>query len=78
MATPRENSVKHLGDLYNVVIGIALSLAIVNMIDLPDKNIPFKTNYLYQFITFIIILIPFYHGSIRHLYATYVENGGIS
>ena len=26
--------------------------------------------------TFIVLIIPFYHGAVRHLFATYVEQGG--
>jgi hypothetical protein len=29
-----------------------------------------------MFLIFIITAVPFYHGAVRHLYATYVEKGG--
>lgn len=71
----RANSVKQLCDLYNIVIGVALSIAIYGIIDTTKTPIPFKTNNSFSFLVFIIIIIPFYHGAVRHLYITYVEEG---
>ena len=71
----RANSVKQLCDLYNIVIGVALSIAIYGIIDTTQTPIPFKTNNAFSFLVFIIIIIPFYHGAVRHLYITYVETG---
>jgi hypothetical protein len=76
MSDPRENSVKHLCDLYNVVIGVALAIAIEKVIDEEAAYIPISRQHIWIFLTFVVTAIPFYHGAIRHLYATYVEEGG--
>ena len=70
--TPRENSVKQLSELYNVVTGVALSLAITKVIDPSSTGIPIKLDLLFNFLSFLIIIIPFHQGAVRHLYATYV------
>lgn len=76
MLKARQNSVRQLSELYNVVIGIALSLAIVNLIDQSARPLPLHTDRLYSFIIFLITVIPFHHGAVRHLFSTYVESGG--
>jgi hypothetical protein len=72
----RENSVKQLSELYNVVTGVALSLAITKLIDPTSTEIPIKFDLLFNFLSFLVIIIPFHQGAVRHLYATYVEGGG--
>jgi hypothetical protein len=74
--TARENSVKQLSELYNVVTGVALSLAITKLIDPESTGIPIKLDLLFTFLSFLVIIIPFHQGAVRHLYATYVEGGG--
>lgn len=78
MHEPRQNSVTQLAELYNVVIGIALSLAIVNLIDESARPLPIHKDRLFGFIVFLVTVIPFYHGAVRHLFSTYVEYGGSS
>lgn len=70
----RENSVKSLVSLYTVVIGVALSLAVVGLID-PQKGLDSVTlASTMLFVAFISTLFPFYHGALRHLDDAYVEN----
>jgi lysylphosphatidylglycerol synthetase-like protein (DUF2156 family) len=38
--------------------------------------VPIKLELLPVFIAFLVTLIPFYHGALRHLDMTYVEQGG--
>jgi hypothetical protein len=75
--TARENSVKQLSELYNVVTGVALTLAILKLID-PTAPwlswLPVKPENGLGFLTFIIIMVPFHQGAVRHLYATYIED----
>jgi hypothetical protein len=78
MASPRENSVKQLSDFYNVVTGLALTIAITNLVDLAAPVLPVKQDLLINFATFLIMIIPFHQGAVRHLFSTYVENGGSS
>ena len=76
--TSRENSVKQLAELYNVVIGVALSLSITKIVDVSATTLPIKTDNIFIFLTYIVIIIPFHQSAVRHLFATYVENGGSS
>jgi hypothetical protein len=65
-----------LENLYSVVVGLGLSLSIFNLIDTTRTPIPIKLELLPFFLAFIVTLIPFYHGALRHLDITYVEQGG--
>ncbi len=69
-----ENSVKNLITVYTVVIGVALTLAIVELVN-PDEGLNSVTlSAIFLFIAFIITMIPFYHGALRHLDDVYIEN----
>jgi hypothetical protein len=74
--SPRENSVKQLSELYNVVTGVSLSIAITKVIDPTGSTIPLKWDVLLAFLSFVVVIIPFHQGAVRHLFATYVEAGG--
>src|SRR3954451_2517977 len=74
--SPRENSVKQLSELYNVVTGVSLSLAITKLIDPAADVIPLKWDLLFNFLSLLVVIIPFHQGAVRHLFATYVEDGG--
>ena len=76
MKESRKNSVKNLEYLYSTVVGLGLSLAIYNIIDTTSANFPIKIELLPFFISLLVTLIPFYHGALRHLDITYVEQGG--
>jgi len=76
MGEARKNSVSQLSELYNVVIGIALSIAIYNAIDTKAYGIPIHAEFVSNVASVLILIIPFYHGAVRHLFATYVEDGG--
>jgi hypothetical protein len=76
LSSPQESSVRSLANLYSVVIGVGLSLGIVNLVDAAKAPIPVKLGLLPYFVSYLVTLIPFYHGALRHLDATYVEEGG--
>lgn len=76
MNKSQTNSVRNLGNLYSIVAALGLSLAIYNLIDTASETIPFKFDLLPFFFAFLVTLIPFYHGALRHLDITYVEQGG--
>ena len=70
----KENSVKSLVSLYTVVIGVALSLAVVTLIE-PTRGLASVTLApVLLFVAFIATLFPFYHGALRHLDDAYIEN----
>ncbi len=72
----RSNSVKQLCDLYRVVIAAAVGLAFGGIIDTNVSPIPVKLDRWETFVAMIVTIIPFFHGAVRHLFATYVEGGG--
>lgn len=71
-----ESSVRNLGALYSVVVGVALAFAMENIIDPAALGSPFRWELLPLFFTLVVTLVPFYHGALRHLDVTYVEHGG--
>jgi len=75
MKEAQTNSVRNLEHLYTTVVAIALSLAIYNIIA-ATRETPFKWELVLFFIALLVTLIPFYHGALRHLDITYVEEGG--
>jgi len=76
MDTPQARSVQSLQNLYSVVIGLALTAAILNVVDSTKGPVPLKLDVLPYFGSYLATLIPFYHGALRHLDATYLEGEG--
>jgi hypothetical protein len=78
LAEARKHSVEQLARLYTVVIGIALTLAMRTSIT-PDQSWPLlRPDCITNLGSFLVLVIPFYHGATRHLFATYIEGGGSS
>jgi len=69
-----ENSVRSLVNLYTVVIGVALSLAVVQLVNINVGLRAITVPLLLLFAAFIATLFPFYHGALRHLDDAYIEN----
>jgi len=69
-----ENSIRGLIDLYTVVIGVALSLAVAGVIDLRNGLASVNLNSCLLFAAFVTTLFPFFHGAIRHLDDAYLES----
>ena len=76
MDTPQTRSVQNLENLYSVVIGAGLSLAIFVVVDSGRSPVPLKLELLPYFLSYLVTLIPFYHGALRHLDSVYIENSG--
>jgi len=74
----RKNSVEQLARLYSVVIGIALTLAMRSSLTINASWPLVRLDCALNLASFLVLVIPFYHGAMRHLYATYVESGGSS
>jgi len=69
----RSRPVHHLQALYTVVVGIALTVALTELID-AKAEVPFRLSVLPYFLAYVVTLVPFYHGALRHLDATYVHD----
>jgi len=76
MSEAQTKSVRDLENLYSIVIGLGLWHAIINLIDTTRETLPIKLESVPFFLAFLVTLIPFYHGSLRHLEMAYVESGG--
>ena len=69
-----ENSIRSLVNLYTVVIGAALSLAVAGAIDINKGLSSLSAVSILLFIAFLATLFPFFHGALRHLDDTFLEN----
>lgn len=72
----RERSVSNLQRLYVIVVSLAVTQHLRHLIDLVIQVgfVNFDKYYsdLFIFISFILIVVPFFHGANRYLDATYV------
>jgi hypothetical protein len=69
-----ENSIRSLANLYTVVIGAALSVAVVGTIDVDKGLRSISVVSVLLFTAFLATLLPFFHGALRHLDDVYIEN----
>jgi hypothetical protein len=73
MQTYREtlkSTVRHLGELYTIVVGLSLSAAIGDFfayVTQQSSSVEVKLGALAVLVGFVATLIPFYHGTLRHL-----------
>lgn len=74
-SSPRqhENTVRYLQELYTIMVAVALQVAIARMFDERQESAPFRFGVLPLLVTFVATLIPFFHGTLRHLDDTYIE-----
>jgi len=70
----RENAVRNLVTLYTVIIGAALSLAVKTLVGENNGLDGVSASSALVFAAFIFMLIPFYHGALRHLDDAYIES----
>lgn len=77
MTSSAERVVRNFEQLYSVAIVLALGRAIENIVR--DANAPGRIlgpGSLPAFVALFVTLVPFYHGAMRHLDRTYVQEGG--
>jgi hypothetical protein len=66
--------VQYLKELYTVVVGLAIALPFEHLVREQSARSPLpERSALLLFCAFLITLVPFYHGSMRHLDNIYVE-----
>lgn len=70
--SPRGESARHLLFLYSVVCALSLETAIGELIEPHADSLPVDTSVLPLAVAFVVTLIPFYHGALRHLDDYYV------
>jgi hypothetical protein len=73
--TPQATSVRHLQGLYSVVVAIALTLAVERL--LPGSGSQtIRPHSVPLFVALLVTIVPFYHGTLRHLDDVYIEKRG--
>jgi hypothetical protein len=71
---PISRSVKNLQQLYTVLIGVSLAYGIDHIINLSGDKFPVYIERLPLFFVYLAFVIPVYHGAMRHLDVSYIEN----
>jgi hypothetical protein len=79
---PAKGSVRNLQELYTVAVGVALVKAMEVFVRPSAEHAQAAAGLMRAaegaaLVAFVATLIPFYHGAMRHLEQTYVENEGI-
>ena len=74
--TPQRNSIQNLQTLYTLVVGLGLGYAVLEIVDVKLTPIPLNMSLVPFFLAYMVTLVPFYHGALRHLDATYIEQEG--
>lgn len=69
-----ENSIRSLINLYTVVIGAALTIAVAGAIDANKGLDSFNRVSIALFVAFLATLFPFFHGALRHLDDRFIES----
>ncbi len=73
---PIAKSVKNLQQLYTVLIGLSLAAGIQQIINFSGTKFPIYFDRLPLFFVYLSLVIPIYHGAMRHLDVAYIENVG--
>ena len=70
----KENSIRSLVNLYTVVMGVSLSIGITSIINTLEGLNAVTPSTFFLFMAFVLTIVPFYHGALRHLDDAYIEN----
>lgn len=70
-----ENPGRHLQDFYAVILGVALVLAVEEVVDSASASSPIDWSLLPLFFAFGALAFSYYHGSVRYLDLMYSPNG---
>jgi hypothetical protein len=75
LAEPRDesNPLRHLQELYAVVVGVALVLAAEELVDPAREGVPLHGDVLLLFLAFVVIAFPTYHARGRYLDLAYAR-----
>ena len=72
---PHADSVRALEGLYAVVVGLALTGSVLSVVDAQRMPAPLDGDAVPLFFAFLFTVVPFFHGAVRHLQRTYIEEG---
>jgi hypothetical protein len=71
-----KHSVENLAYLYSMVAALSLSAAISQVIDPKGEGVPIRLATLPLLGVFLVTLVPFYHGALRHLHDAHMGPQG--
>jgi hypothetical protein len=69
------NPGRHLQDFYAVILGVALVLAVEEIVDAAEESSPIDWGSIPLFIAFAALAFSYYHGSVRYLDVMYSNEG---
>lgn len=67
------NPVGFFEELYAIVVGLGLALAVEQVIDLDRTGLPFATEHVPLFLAYLNIAFALAHASVRYLQLAYVD-----
>lgn len=68
------NSAKSLCQLYTVIVGVALSMSVRTLVGKSDGILAINWISILLFWSFIVTIVPFYHGALRHIDDEYIAD----
>ena len=71
----RDSSVGFFEELYAVVVGLGLALAIEQVIDLDRSGLPVRAEHVVMFLAYLNLAFAHAHASVRYLQLTYSKPG---
>lgn len=69
------NPGRHLQDFYAVILGVALVLAVEQVVDAASESAPIDWRSIPLFGAFAVLAFSYYHGSVRYLDVMYEAEG---
>ena len=69
------NPGRHLQDFYAVILGVALVLAVEEVVDAAEESSPIDWRSIPWFLAFAALAFSYYHGSVRYLDVMYSSEG---
>lgn len=70
----RRGSARHLLELYSIATGLALAAGLERLTRSDETGSSIHWTALPLFLAFLVTLIPYFHGALRHLDRTWIEN----
>ena len=70
------NPVRHLQEVYAVVLGVALVLAVEQIIRVESDGSPFRGRLVLPFLAFVSLAFSIYHWGVTYLDRRYPDQGG--
>lgn len=73
MSRSENTTVRFFEELYAIVVGVGLALAIEQIVDLDNDGLPISVEHLPVFLAYLNFAFPLAHSSVRYLELAYVD-----